>query len=66
MDRKKLSIWVLVLSIILAILLYVVIFTNIKNPFNDFGGIIYLSFVTFVLAIGIFISAILVEKKDNN
>jgi len=64
MDKKTLSILVLILSIILAVILYIVIFTNVSNPFQDFNGIVYLCLVTFMLALGIFISAILVEKKN--
>ena len=61
MSKFFLSLMVLVTSFVVAIILYTVVFNDYPR-FGEFANLLWLGLITFGLAIGIFISGLLIEQ----
>lgn len=66
MKRNLISAILIVVTIILAIIFYIVLFNSFEKVWFDFVPVFYFCLITFFAAIGIFVSAILIEKKQEN
>ena len=64
MGRNLLSAIILVVTAVAAIIAYIVLFATVDRVFGSTAGIIYFSLITFLAAIGVFISAILIERNN--
>jgi hypothetical protein len=66
MDKRNvLSAVVLILSVLLAVVLYVIVIDKYDKVWFEFWPVLWLSLVTFVSGIGIYASAILLEIEKN-
>jgi len=63
MKRNTWAIIVFVATLVAAVICYAVVFTHYDQVWWVFMPILWLCLITFVLCLGIFASAILVERK---
>jgi len=66
MKRNILSLIILLAAIAFAIIFYIIIFSRYESVWFDVNAIFFLCMVTFIMACGIFVSAIILEKSNKN